>query len=68
MNKSDMAMLTLRLPHDQARDLRVKLVADGLSCQSLLQAAAELFLNGDRTITERTRLVEKEAAEMRGAS
>jgi hypothetical protein len=67
MNKSEMAMLTLRLPHDQARDLRVKLVASEISCQSLLQAAAELFINGDKTITERSRLVEKEAAEMRGA-
>jgi hypothetical protein len=66
MNKSEMSMLFFRVPHSQAREIRMKLVENDLSCQSLLQAASELFMNGDKTIMDRARLVEKEAAEARG--
>jgi hypothetical protein len=61
MKKSDMPLISTRIPQEQTRELRSRLAMDGLSCQSLLQGAVELYLNGDSTVALRARIVEQES-------
>lgn len=63
----DDVKVTIRIPRSRYGSLRVKLLQEGLSVQSLFDCLEKMFSNGDLppSVTERARLLQSERKEAR---